>query len=47
MRAWLLERYGDPATAGWIDEHGDLFASVLEDPRPLAPAQRAVDALYD
>src|SRR5262245_48588843 len=30
-----------------IDERGDLFAPVLEDPRPLAPAQRALDALYD
>ncbi|HYY04805.1 MAG TPA: non-homologous end-joining DNA ligase [Gaiellaceae bacterium] len=28
-----------------VDEHGDLFAAVLEDPRPLAPAQRALDAL--
>jgi bifunctional non-homologous end joining protein LigD len=28
-----------------VDEHGDLFAPVLEDPRPLAPAQRALDAL--
>jgi bifunctional non-homologous end joining protein LigD len=28
-----------------IDEQGDLFAPVLEDPRPLAPAQRALDAL--
>jgi bifunctional non-homologous end joining protein LigD len=30
-----------------VDEHGDLFAPVLEDPRPLAPAARALDALYD
>jgi bifunctional non-homologous end joining protein LigD len=28
-----------------LDEHGDLFAPVLEDPRPLAPAQRALDRL--
>jgi bifunctional non-homologous end joining protein LigD len=28
-----------------VDEHGDLFAAVLEDSRPLAPAQRALDAL--
>jgi len=28
-----------------MDERGDLFAVVLEDPRPLAPAQRALDAL--
>jgi bifunctional non-homologous end joining protein LigD len=28
-----------------IDERGDLFAPVLEDPRPLAPAQRALDRL--
>src|SRR5712691_5077158 len=30
-----------------IEEHGDLFAPVLEDPRPLAPAAKALDALYD
>src|SRR5256714_4376116 len=30
-----------------VAEHGDLFAPVLEEPRPLAPAQRALDALYD
>jgi bifunctional non-homologous end joining protein LigD len=30
-----------------VAEHGDLFAPVLEDPRPLAPAQRALDALAD
>jgi bifunctional non-homologous end joining protein LigD len=28
-----------------VGEHGDLFAPVLEDPRPLTPAQRALDAL--
>ena len=28
-----------------LDEHGDLFAVVLDDPRPLAPAQRALDKL--
>jgi bifunctional non-homologous end joining protein LigD len=28
-----------------LDEHGDLFAAVLDDPRPLAPAQRALDKL--
>jgi bifunctional non-homologous end joining protein LigD len=28
-----------------LDEHGDLFAAVLEDPRSLAPAQRALDRL--
>ena len=28
-----------------MDERGDLFAVVLEDPRPLAPAQLALDAL--
>jgi bifunctional non-homologous end joining protein LigD len=28
-----------------LDEHGDLFAAVLEDPRPLAPAQRALEKL--
>jgi bifunctional non-homologous end joining protein LigD len=26
-------------------KHGDLFAPVLEDPRPLAPAARALAAL--
>jgi len=29
-----------------VEEHGDLFARVLEEPRQLAPAQRALDALY-
>ena len=28
-----------------LDERGDLFAPVLEDPRPLAAAQRALDRL--
>jgi bifunctional non-homologous end joining protein LigD len=28
-----------------VAERGDLFAPVLEDPRPLAPAQRALDTL--
>ena len=36
------------ATAlGRIERHGDLFAPVLEDPRPLAPAAKRLDALYD
>src|SRR5256885_3617567 len=30
-----------------IERHGDLFAPVLEDPRPLAPAAKALSALYD
>jgi bifunctional non-homologous end joining protein LigD len=30
-----------------IEQHGDLYAPVLEDPRPLAPAARRLDALYD
>ena len=30
-----------------IARHGDLFAPVLEDPRPLAPAARRLDALTD
>jgi hypothetical protein len=30
-----------------VDEHGDLFAAVLKAPRPLGPAQKALDALYD
>jgi len=29
-----------------VAEHGDLFSPVLEEPRPLAPAQRALDAIY-
>ena len=28
-----------------LDDLGDLFAPVLEDPRPLAPAERALDRL--
>jgi bifunctional non-homologous end joining protein LigD len=28
-----------------LAEHGDLFAPVLEDPRPLAPAARALAEL--
>ena len=28
-----------------VAEHGDLFAPVVEDPRPLAPAQRALDSI--
>jgi len=23
MRAWLVERYGDPQHAGWLDDHGE------------------------
>jgi bifunctional non-homologous end joining protein LigD len=30
-----------------IDRHGDLFAPVLEEPRPLSPAAKALDRLYD
>jgi bifunctional non-homologous end joining protein LigD len=30
-----------------IEEHGDLFAPVLGDPRPLAPAAKALERLYD
>jgi hypothetical protein len=30
-----------------IDEHGDLFAAVLEDSRPLSSAAKALDRLYD
>jgi bifunctional non-homologous end joining protein LigD len=30
-----------------IDEQGDLFAPVLEEPRPLAPAAKALSRLYD
>jgi hypothetical protein len=28
-----------------IERLGDLFAPVLEDPRPLAPAAKALDSL--
>jgi bifunctional non-homologous end joining protein LigD len=28
-----------------VVQHGDLFAPVLEDPRPLAPAARAIAKL--
>ena len=30
-----------------IERHGDLFAPVLEDPRPLSAAAKALDRLYD
>jgi bifunctional non-homologous end joining protein LigD len=30
-----------------VDEYGDLFAPVLEDARPLSPAAKALDRLYD
>jgi bifunctional non-homologous end joining protein LigD len=30
-----------------VERQGDLFAAVLEDARPLAPAARRLDALYD
>ena len=30
-----------------IEQHGDLFAPVLEDPRPLSAAAKALDRLYD
>jgi bifunctional non-homologous end joining protein LigD len=30
-----------------VEEHGDLFAPVLGDPRPLAPAAKGLDRLYD
>jgi hypothetical protein len=28
-----------------IDEHGDLFVPVLEEPRPLAPAAKKLERL--
>jgi bifunctional non-homologous end joining protein LigD len=34
-----------PVALRRVDEHGDLFARVLEDPRPLAAAQRALDKI--
>jgi bifunctional non-homologous end joining protein LigD len=30
-----------------IEQQGDLFAAVLEEPRPLSPAAKALDRLYD
>jgi len=30
-----------------VEEHGDLFAPVLAEPRPLAPAAKALARLYD
>ena len=30
-----------------VEEHGDLFASVLDEPRPLGPASKALGRLYD
>jgi hypothetical protein len=30
-----------------IEQHGDLFEPILEDPRPLAPAAKALEGLYD
>jgi bifunctional non-homologous end joining protein LigD len=30
-----------------IEQHGDLFESVLKDPRPLGAAAKALDRLYD
>jgi bifunctional non-homologous end joining protein LigD len=30
-----------------IEQHGDLFAPVLEDARPLSPAAKALERLYD
>jgi bifunctional non-homologous end joining protein LigD len=29
-----------------VEQHGDLFAPVLEEPRPLAPAAKALASLY-
>jgi hypothetical protein len=29
----------------WIEEHGDLFVPVLEEPRPLAPAAKKLERL--
>src|SRR3989442_5974570 len=41
-RAFTME-----AALARIERHGDLFAPVLEDPRPLAPSAKALAALYD
>jgi bifunctional non-homologous end joining protein LigD len=30
-----------------LERHGDLFLPVLQDPRPLAPAAKRLDAFYD
>ncbi|HXY84376.1 MAG TPA: non-homologous end-joining DNA ligase [Gaiellaceae bacterium] len=37
--------FGMDAVLRRVDELGDLFAPVLEEPRPLAPAAKALDAL--
>jgi bifunctional non-homologous end joining protein LigD len=39
--------FGMQEALGRIEEHGDLFAPVLENPRPLSPAAKALAALYD
>jgi bifunctional non-homologous end joining protein LigD len=48
LRSGLRPReFGMAVALERIAQHGDLFAPVLEDPRPLAPATRRLDALFD
>jgi bifunctional non-homologous end joining protein LigD len=48
LRSGLVPRdFGMAVALERIARHGDLFAPVLEDPRPLAPAARRLDALDD
>jgi bifunctional non-homologous end joining protein LigD len=48
LRSGLVPRdFGMAVALERIALHGDLFASVLEDPRPLAPAARRLGALDD
>jgi bifunctional non-homologous end joining protein LigD len=37
--------FGMAAALERIDRHGDLFAPVLEEPRPLAPAGKKLERL--
>jgi len=46
LRSGIVPRdFGMAVALERIARHGDLFAPVLEDPRPLAPAARRLDAL--
>jgi bifunctional non-homologous end joining protein LigD len=48
LRSGLRPRdFGMAEALERIARHGDLFAPVLEDPRPLAPAARRLDRLDD
>jgi bifunctional non-homologous end joining protein LigD len=48
LRSGLRPRdFGMAVALERIAKHGDLFAPVLDDRRPLAPATRSLDALDD